>query len=263
MNRQSQWLFEAPLMEGSSSQSKRITLSMRPKPYLKLDRFLFDKASLTERLKKMVDNLANTVVRSWNSTQPIKVIRLIGHTDNTGAEKYNIGLGDRRAKAVEVTLQNKLKGLLGRIKIVVEPSPGESEPTADNKTKEGRARNRRVEVFITTGVLTPAPSPTQPNLRLPKDWLPPGSVIQTKPEDPYRLRKPIPLVPQGKSFHKWFDNKMAELRIPKVLRNQIWKAIFDRNWGLLKSLLSTTGFSSGTIESIIETARAIGDVKVR
>jgi outer membrane protein OmpA-like peptidoglycan-associated protein len=293
MSRQSQWLFEAPLVLGSdrytnqeyysdseweaegktigqqqgpSSQSKRITLAMRPKPYLNLDLFIFNKALLTDRLRKMVDNFANTVVLSWNSTQPIEVIRLIGHTDNTGTEKYNVGLGAQRAKAVEALLRDKLKGLSGRTRIVVEPSPGESEPTVDNRTKEGRERNRRVEVFITTGVVTPAPPTTKPkkpvDLRLPKDWQPPDLIVRTKP-DSYKFGQPIPSVPQGKSFKEWFDRKMAELGVPKWLRNQIWDAIFNKDWGLLRNLLITAGFSSGSIEPIIETIRAASNVKAR
>ena len=81
------------------------------------------------------------------------MIRLIGHTDSTGTEKYNVGLGDRRANTVAAVLQDKLKGLSGRTKVVVEKSPGETDPTADNRTAEGQGLNRRVEVFIKTGVV--------------------------------------------------------------------------------------------------------------
>ena len=140
------------------------------KAYLNLDHFISDKASLIDRLRSMANNFANSVVQSWTSTQPIEVIRLVGHTDNTGAEKYNIGLGDRRAKAVEDALRDKLKGLSGRVRIVVEPSPGESEPTADNRTTEGRGRNRRVEVFITTGAVTTVPK-CENRIRTVTVWL--------------------------------------------------------------------------------------------
>jgi len=98
--------------------------------------------------------------------QPIGFIRLIGHTDNTGPEKYNVDLGDRRARAVKEELESILNEdiLKGRIRIaiLVDPGPGASAPNADNRTKEGRARNRRVEVFITTGVATPTAAPTPP-----------------------------------------------------------------------------------------------------
>ncbi len=76
------------LGENTLSEPKRITMAMRPKPHLKLDFFDFDKPSLTARLRGMISDFADTVTQSWNSTQPIKVIRLIGHTDNTGPETY-------------------------------------------------------------------------------------------------------------------------------------------------------------------------------
>ena len=128
----------AGLGENSFSEPAPTTLRMRPKPYLKLDWFDFDKSSLTPRLADMVNRLADTVIQSWNSRQPIEMIRLIGHTDSTGTEKYNVGLGDRRANTVAAALQDKLKGLAGRTKIVVEASPGETDPTADNRTAEGQ-----------------------------------------------------------------------------------------------------------------------------
>jgi hypothetical protein len=72
-----------------------------------------------------------------------------------------------------------------------------------------------------------------------------------------------PTLPRGRSFKEWFDEKMAERRVPKWLRDSIWKSIFDKNWGLLSNLLSTAGFSGAIKESIIETARAASEVKVR
>src|SRR5688572_24336549 len=127
----------------------------------------------------MINNLATSVIQSLNSPGPIEVIRLFGHTDSTGNEKHNLGLGDRRARAVAAALQDKLKGFLGRVKIVVEPSPGETDPRADNRTGEGRARNRRVEVFITTGVTIP-PIKKRVVLTVPK--LRPGAIIETIPD---------------------------------------------------------------------------------
>jgi outer membrane protein OmpA-like peptidoglycan-associated protein len=101
----------------------------------------------------MVAYLAEHVKLSWKTPQPLGFIRLIGHTDNTGPEEYNVGLGDRRARAVKEKLENILKEdiIKGRIRIaiLVEPSPGKSAPVADNRTREGRALNRRVEVFVT------------------------------------------------------------------------------------------------------------------
>lgn len=73
-----------------------------------------------------------------------KKIRVDGHTDATGTENYNVWLSDKRAASVKKFLEDNgvaesrisTKGL------------GPSKPIADNKTPEGRQKNRRVEVII-------------------------------------------------------------------------------------------------------------------
>jgi OOP family OmpA-OmpF porin len=72
----------------------------------------------------------------------IEQIRVEGHTDATGPTEYNQGLSERRADAVKRVLVE-----LGAppSKIVTE-GLGETQPIADNKTREGRAQNRRVLV---------------------------------------------------------------------------------------------------------------------
>lgn len=168
-----------------------------------------------------------------------------------------------------LALQDKLKRLLGQVRIVVEPGPGESQPTADNRTGEGRERNRRVEVFIKTMVTKPPPSP------LPRGFDPVKAaeeaaekIVPIRPETPEErlqriLKEPVPTLPRGRSFKEWLDRTMAERRVPKWLRDRIWRAIFENNGGLLSSLLSAAGFSDETQKSIIETARAAGEAKAR
>jgi OmpA-OmpF porin, OOP family len=72
----------------------------------------------------------------------IEQIRVEGHTDATGPTDYNQGLSERRADAVKRVLVE-----LGAppSKIMTEGF-GETQPIADNKTREGRAQNRRVVV---------------------------------------------------------------------------------------------------------------------
>lgn len=71
-------------------------------------------------------------------------VKVTGHTDSTGSMKYNQGLSERRANAVKTYLQDK--GISGdRIQA---KGKGETQPIATNKTKDGRAQNRRVEVEI-------------------------------------------------------------------------------------------------------------------
>ena len=72
------------------------------------------------------------------------MIEVQGYTDNTGDEQYNIGLSQRRAEAVERYLVSKNIPLF-RVSIV---GLGKDKPVADNKTRDGRAQNRRVEVRV-------------------------------------------------------------------------------------------------------------------
>ena len=72
------------------------------------------------------------------------MLELEGYTDATGTEQYNIGLSQRRAEAVERYLVSKNLPLF-RIAIV---GLGKEKPVADNKTRDGRAQNRRVEVRV-------------------------------------------------------------------------------------------------------------------
>lgn len=68
-------------------------------------------------------------------------VEFFGHTDYIGTEKYNMGLSERRALVAKDYLINK--GVTGsRIRTTFF---GETKPTADNKTKEGRQLNRRTE----------------------------------------------------------------------------------------------------------------------
>ena len=187
----------------------------------------------------MVARLAKAVELSWKSTQPIKVIRLIGHTDSTGPEKYNVGLGNRRARAVEEALQGIFKG---RITITVEQSPGETEPTADNGTNDGRERNRRVEVFITTGVVTPPPPPPtkKPLVNLwdfSKPKLPEDSVIITKP-GPYSGQ--IPPGPKPQSLEARLDDLLSGIS-SRWLRGKIRDAILSGACALLEGLFTQAG----------------------
>ena len=72
-------------------------------------------------------------------------LNISGHTDSVGKKAYNQKLSDRRAHAVADYLVNagvpasSIKSVEGY---------GASNPVADNKTKEGRAQNRRVEIQI-------------------------------------------------------------------------------------------------------------------
>jgi len=71
-------------------------------------------------------------------------LEIQGHTDSTGPEEYNYRLGEARAEAVRRFL-NKQGISLNRMSTI---SYGKAEPVESNKTKEGRAKNRRVVVVV-------------------------------------------------------------------------------------------------------------------
>jgi OOP family OmpA-OmpF porin len=76
---------------------------------------------------------------------PQLMATLIGHTDSVGPEEYNMGLSERRAKAVQQYLTDN--GIAAdRLNV---DWRGESEPVAPNDTPEGRQQNRRVDVNVT------------------------------------------------------------------------------------------------------------------
>jgi outer membrane protein OmpA-like peptidoglycan-associated protein len=71
-------------------------------------------------------------------------IEIQGHTDSTGTADYNESLGEERADAVRLFL-NEQGVALNRMNTI---SYGETAPVADNKTKAGRAQNRRVNIVV-------------------------------------------------------------------------------------------------------------------
>lgn len=78
------------------------------------------------------------------SSQPNTEIRIIGHTDSTGSESINNPLSVNRAASARDYLVSR--GVDGR-RIQID-GRGEREPIADNNTDAGRARNRRIEIFL-------------------------------------------------------------------------------------------------------------------
>jgi OOP family OmpA-OmpF porin len=101
--------------------------------------FDFDKAVLKpESQAKLTDLVDKT--KAVN----LEVIIAVGHTDNIGTFEYNQKLSERRANAVKEYLVSKG---IEKNRIYTE-GKGEKQPVADNKTSEGRAKNRRVEVEV-------------------------------------------------------------------------------------------------------------------
>ena len=74
----------------------------------------------------------------------LEVIIAVGHTDSVGSDKYNQKLSVRRSEAVKAYLVSKG---IEKNRVYTE-GKGEKQPVADNKTAEGRAKNRRVEIEV-------------------------------------------------------------------------------------------------------------------
>jgi OmpA-OmpF porin, OOP family len=107
--------------------------------------FNFDKADLRPDAKAELDSMLERM-RASN----VDEINLVGHTDSIGTDAYNQKLSERRADAVKAYLVSQ--GMPAE-KIHTE-GRGKREPVADNKTKEGRQENRRVDVAV-AGTTTP------------------------------------------------------------------------------------------------------------
>lgn len=101
--------------------------------------FDFDKSTLKPEFKPTLDKVAG-VLRG----DPNIRIFVVGHTDSVGTEAYNLGLSERRAQAVSNYL---ISAGVSSSQITTE-GHGESEPRASNDTAEGRAQNRRVEIYL-------------------------------------------------------------------------------------------------------------------
>lgn len=101
--------------------------------------FDFNKSSLKPEAKQQLDVFAAEM-----ADLPMTNITVYGHTDNVGSAAANERVSQRRADAVASYLQNK----------GIDPSRIISEglsfnfPIADNSTEDGRAQNRRVEIYV-------------------------------------------------------------------------------------------------------------------
>ena len=101
--------------------------------------FDFDSYQLKSEFKPVLDSVV-LVLNEYEST----LITIEGHTDSKGSNAYNQQLSENRALSVSNYLINK-KVKKQRLAAI---GKGETEPVADNKTINGRALNRRVELTL-------------------------------------------------------------------------------------------------------------------
>jgi OOP family OmpA-OmpF porin len=112
--------------------------------------FDFDKAVVKSEGQEKLSDLVSKL-----GGMNLEVIIAVGHTDAIGTDTYNQKLSVRRAEAVKAFLISK--GI--EANRVYTEGKGKKQPVADNKSAEGRAKNRRVEIEVVgTRMVNPDPS---------------------------------------------------------------------------------------------------------
>ncbi len=115
--------------------------------------FGFNKDNLTKEAREAIDQLAASV-----ATTKGYIITVEGATDSVGSAEYNYDLSQRRADAVIQYLAAE-KGIPAyKIYLI---GLGKVKPVESNKTADGRAKNRRVDIRLMTNTGTQTPSNTQ------------------------------------------------------------------------------------------------------
>lgn len=101
--------------------------------------FDLDSARIKPQFTSVLDSVASTLTQ-----YPESYVQVIGHTDSSGSDSYNMQLSTQRANSVGAYL-NSRGVAAGRIQV---GGAGESQPKASNATSAGRATNRRVEITV-------------------------------------------------------------------------------------------------------------------
>jgi outer membrane protein OmpA-like peptidoglycan-associated protein len=103
--------------------------------------FKFGRADLPDQAKARIDEVINQL-----KADPKGVfIEIEGHTDNVGTKEINEKIGMERAEAVKRYMYEAHQIPLHKINVI---SYGEEKPVAPNKTRDGRAQNRRVVIRV-------------------------------------------------------------------------------------------------------------------
>ena len=103
--------------------------------------FKFNNTALPDEAKAKIDQLVNQLKADPKGAY----FEIEGHTDNVGAKMVNEKVGMERAESVKRYLYEQHQIPLHRMNVI---SYGEEKPAAENKTRDGRAQNRRVVIRI-------------------------------------------------------------------------------------------------------------------
>ena len=120
--------------------------------------FGFDKDNLTKASKQALDQLATSVPNAKGY-----IIAVEGGTDSTGDPDYNYALSQRRADSVVQYLASQHSIPAHKIYLI---GLGKDKPVESNKTRDGRAKNRRVDVRLMTNSVDGS-APAQPTATPP------------------------------------------------------------------------------------------------
>lgn len=104
-------------------------------------KFPLESAELNAAAKTALDEFANRV----KALDRQYFVEIQGHTDDTGTERYNEELGQRRAESVRRYLSRQHNLPLNRMSTI---SYGDTLPVESNRTRAGRAANRRVVLVV-------------------------------------------------------------------------------------------------------------------
>ena len=104
-------------------------------------KFSFGKTELPAEAKSAIDQMVDGI----KSQKSAVFIEIEGHTDNVGDAKYNEALGMNRAEAVKRYLYEQHQVPLHKMNVI---TYGEGKPVAPNRTRDGRAQNRRVVIKV-------------------------------------------------------------------------------------------------------------------
>ena len=104
-------------------------------------KFKIDSFDLSAEAKATLDAFVQKLIADNRGVY----LEIQGHTDSTGPEEWNLLLGKKRAEAVMEYLYRQHHIPLHRMQVI---GMGSANPLDDNKTAEGRAKNRRVEILV-------------------------------------------------------------------------------------------------------------------
>ena len=122
--------------------------------------FGFNKDNLTKKAQEALDQLATDVANAKGY-----IITVEGGTDSVGSQDYNYDLSERRADSVIQYLASQHSIPAHKVYLI---GLGKDKPVQSNKTREGRAKNRRVDVRLMTNTgETTAPAQQQPTAANP------------------------------------------------------------------------------------------------